>query len=357
MRASTYVYGALVSCLAIALSAPAAYSIGDKHDNGPVTPPAGPSGDASASTLTASVGTSSIKVTQVGGGPGSNAPKALAPVDPNWKPPACWYEPVATPEQLKAAVDQLKKGGDMVQVTPSLSWGEDLMVNSYEKGKPSGPGEASYKNFNLGKDGMFWRGVMNKDMESDMASYSCERTLFWQAANTVPKDSHAPTPEVLASYAYDRIKVPDTKIELKPAAQSTVNLPTWVWSEKGRFKDVKVRAELPHTNLWAETTAKPVSLHLEAGTPDAETYPASGECPINDDGSIGAPYSKGDADKTPPCGITYLRATNGKAYQLKASVTWQISWTGSGGANGDLPDGAFESTQDMNVQEIQSVNR
>lgn len=29
---------------------------------------------------------------------------------------------------------------------------------------------------------------------------------------------------------------------------------------------------------------------------------------------------------------------------------------GSGGAIGDLPDGTFETTQDMNVQEIQSIN-
>ena len=30
---------------------------------------------------------------------------------------------------------------------------------------------------------------------------------------------------------------------------------------------------------------------------------------------------------------------------------------GSGGAKGDLPDGTFETTQDMTVQEIQSINR
>jgi hypothetical protein len=36
---------------------------------------------------------------------------------------------------------------------------------------------------------------------------------------------------------------------------------------------------------------------------------------------------------------------------MSVSVTWQITWTGC-----DLPDGIFEITQDMNVQEIQSVN-
>ncbi|MFI7322422.1 hypothetical protein [Streptomyces venezuelae] len=42
---------------------------------------------------------------------------------------------------------------------------------------------------------------------------------------------------------------------------------------------------------------------------------------------------------------------------LKASFTWEISWKGTGGAKGDLPDGTFETTQDMTVQEIQSINR
>ncbi|WP_406488708.1 hypothetical protein [Streptomyces phaeochromogenes] len=63
-----------------------------------------------------------------------------------------------------------------------------------------------------------------------------------------------------------------TEIGLKPEAEFTVNLPTWVWLDKCTFQEVKVRAELPGTNRWA----KPVTLHLEPGTEDAETYPASG---------------------------------------------------------------------------------
>ena len=139
--------------------------------------------------------------------------------------------------------------------------------------------------------------------------------------------------------------------------KSTVNVPTWVWQNKGAFNEVKVRAELPNTGLWAETTAKPIALHLNPGTADAETFPASGECTINEDGSIGAPYAKGDAGKIPPCGVKYLRATNGAPYRLKASITWQIFWEGTGGAKGDLPDGTFETTRDMAVQEIQAINR
>ncbi|WP_434594751.1 hypothetical protein [Streptomyces sp. A5-4] len=357
MRSSTKVGAAvLASVLTLVLcpTAAFAYGEGDKHQN---NPPDGPSGGSSGNMLTARAGQTSIKVTQVSGGKSGKSPKSLAPVDPNWKPPACWYEPVATPEQLKAGVERLKAGGDLVPVTPSLSWGEQLMVDHYEKGEPQTGGDG-YKDFNVGKDGKFWRGVINENMADDPRSYDCERNLFWQDANTVPDDKNAPTPEVLAGYAYDKIKVPETEIELKPAARSTVNLPTWVWLDKGTFDEVRVRAELPGTNVWAQTTAKPVSLHLEPGTDDAQTYPASGECVFNGDGSIGTPFTEGSSDAPPPCGITYRRSSNGAPYQLKASVTWEISWVGTGGAGDDtLPDGIFETTQDMNVQEIQAINR
>jgi hypothetical protein len=110
-------------------------------------------------------------------------------------------------------------------------------------------------------------------------------------------------------------------------------------------------------NIQATTTAKPVSLKLEPGTPDAETYPASGECTINDDGSIGEPYAEGKSDRTPPCGVKYLRSSGDGTYKLRATITWEINWTGTGGTGGDLPNGTFGNDQDVTVQEIQSVNR
>ncbi|MCX4907974.1 hypothetical protein [Streptomyces sp. NBC_00878] len=323
---------------------------------GKETRPPGPAGGADDKALSASV--SRIRVTQVSGPTGGKR-GSISSTDVNWTPPPCWYEPVLTPEQLKALAETNSLG----YVSPHTSWGgEKLWTDHYRDGKDAynykdgslTPVEG-YDNYNIGKDGYFWRGVA-PDM-ADPESYDCERVMFWQNAGEVPAVPNAPTPETLAEYAYDKVEVPDTEIELRPEGKSTVNLPTWVWLDKGTFQEVKVRAELPNTNLWAETTAKPVALHLEPGTEDAETFPAGGDCEINEDGSIGTPYVKGDADRTPPCGITYLRATSGGPYKLSASVTWQITWEGAGGTGGDLPDGTFETTQDMNVQEIQSINR
>lgn len=337
-------------------------SSGTAHANdtpGVGTPqPPSSSGGSHGKDVYASATYSHIKVRQISGPTGGKR-GSLSSVDVNWKPPACWYEPVFTGQELKDFVNRTDGKGD---VGIHESWyGKSLWTDHYRDGKPDSnfDDESStaegYKNYNIGKDGYFWRSVAPD--ESDPASWDCGKIMFWQDVNVVPRVAHAPTPKMLAEYAYNKVEVPDTEIELKPATKSTVNVPTWVWLDKGKFKEIKVRAQLPRTDLWAETTAKPIALHLAPGTQDAETYPASGDCTINDDGSIGTPYVKGDAGKTPPCGIRYLRATDGTPYQLKASITWQISWEGTGGAKGDLPDGTFDTTQDMNVQEIQSINR
>ncbi|EFL34124.1 secreted protein [Streptomyces viridochromogenes DSM 40736] len=346
-------WGAALGAATVLCTGGLAHADGPAQDTtSPSAPP--PSGNANDREVSAAV--SRIKVTQESG-PTGGKQGTLSSTDVNWEPPPCWYEPVMTPEQLK----KFSETGDALgHVSPHASWGgKKLWTDHYRDGKDAYNYEdesmvtrKGYKDYNLGKDGYFWRGVAR-----DQDSYDCERVMFWQDAGEIPDVPNAPTAETLADYAYNKVKVPDTKVELKPEAKSTVNLPTWVWLDKGTFKDVKVRAELPNTNLWAETTAKPVALHLQPGTEDAEVFPASGDCEINDDGSIGTPYTKGSANETPPCGIRYLRATDGTPYHLSASITWQITWEGSGGTGGDLPDGTFETTQDMNVQEIQSINR
>ncbi|MDX3454242.1 hypothetical protein PV396_20215 [Streptomyces sp. ME02-8801-2C] len=324
----------------------------------PATPP---TGGADGNELYASASYSNIKVTQVSGPTGGKR-GALAAVNTTWTPPPCWYEPGFTPEQLKTFSETVAAGN----ISTRIGWyGSKLWTDFFRDGKStfnyydttdgSGGTVKGFDDYNVGKKGYFWRGVAADT--TDPFSWDCNRIMFWEPAGVIPKIAHAPTPKTLAEYAYDKIEVPSTEIELRPTAKSTVNLPTWVWLDKGTFQDIKVRAELPNTGLWAETTAKPVALHLDPGTADAATYPPSGDCTINEDGSIGTPYTAAKASEAPPCGITYLRATDGTPYQLKASVTWEITWQGSDGTGDRLPNGTFETTQDIAVQEIQSVNR
>ncbi|MBB6076145.1 hypothetical protein HNR57_002050 [Streptomyces paradoxus] len=220
-----------------------------------------------------------------------------------------------------------------------------------------------YKDYNVENDGkgMFWAGVENPDEPDYLKRTSCTDLPFWVENGDAPPPQYeeAISPEILAALAYQHMQLPDTKVTLAPEANTKVNLPTWAWLDKAVFDEVQATAALnvPGFNIQATTTARPVSLKLEPGTEDAVTYPASGECVLNADDSIGEPYAKGKADETPPCGIRYLRSSGDGTYKLRATITWDINWTGSGGAGGDLPNGTFGNEQAVTVQEIQAVNR
>ncbi|MFB7932957.1 MULTISPECIES: hypothetical protein [Streptomyces] len=283
--------------------------------------------------------------------PGTKAkdsgPVASTAVD--WEPPACWYEPYWKAKDFKnfneAKWSMYKSAGGKPEGLADVQ-------ARYKKGHP-------YKDFNVAKndEGMWWVAVKNPEMKDDPAAKTCTRDPFWVDNGKNPGVPQAIDTETLAGLAHQRTVVPPTKVSLAPQGKSTVNAPTWIWLDKGAFKPVSVTASLPGTGLWATTTAKPVSLHIDPGTEDAESLPASGECGINDDGSIGEPYARGKAELTPPCGVRYLRSSGDGSYPLEATLTWEISWEGSGGTGGDLPNGTFATTTQVPVQEYQAVNR
>ncbi|MFF4253160.1 hypothetical protein ACFY1L_18330 [Streptomyces sp. NPDC001663] len=276
----------------------------------------------------------------------------VTPVN-DWTPPACWYEP-------RSAADFSKYVEGMYNETINTpgqanyakqSVGE--FRNTYKDG--------TYKNYNLDKkdEGNWWVAVRDESRWMEPEAQACDKAPFWVEDGGTPPVKNAVTPQVLAELAYNRLQLPTTEVTLAPTDTTKVNLPTWAWLDKAKFKEVSVTAAINvgGLNIQSTTTAKPVSLKLEPGTTDAETYPVSGECTINADGSVGEPYAKGKSSETPPCGIKYLRSSGNGTFKLRATVTWEIAWTGTGGAGGDLPDGTFGNDQAVTVQEIQAVNR
>ncbi|WTZ46602.1 hypothetical protein OG241_23005 [Streptomyces sp. NBC_01390] len=283
--------------------------------------------------------------------------------DVNWTPPPCWYAPYLGAKDFKA---KMSKSLDDSLNTPGMGGTAGSALGDVQRhyeddyGWTDTPG---YKDYNVDKDGegMFWAGVENPNEPDVLKRTSCTDLPFWVENGETPpaRYEQAISPEILAGLAYQHMQLPDTKVTLAPAANTKVNLPTWAWLDKAVFDEVQATAALnaPGFNIQATTTAKPVSLKLEPGTADAEIYPASGECAINADGSIGEPYAQGKSNQTPPCGLKYLRSSGDGTYKLRATITWDIAWTGTGGAGGDLPDGTFGSEQAITVQEIQAVNR
>ncbi|MGV9454711.1 hypothetical protein [Streptomyces sp. NPDC003635] len=283
--------------------------------------------------------------------------------DVNWTPPPCWYAPYLGAKDFK---EKMSKDIDGQMSAPGMGGHAGAALSELQRhyedeyGWTDTPG---YKDYNVEKDGegMFWAAVENPDEPDILKRSSCNDLPFWVDNGEAPPPQYeqAITPEILAALAYQHMQLPDTKVTLAPEAITKVNLPTWAWLDKAVFDEVQATAAInaPGFNLQATTTAKPVSLKLEPGTADAETYPASGECTIDEDGSIGEPYAKGKADQTPPCGLKYLRSSGDGTFALQATITWEITWTGTGGAGGDLPNGTFGNDQAVTVQEIQAVNR
>nr|WP_234310059.1 hypothetical protein [Streptomyces sp. NRRL S-475] len=293
-----------------------------------------------------------------GGGTGN-----VTSTDVNWTPPPCWYAPYLGAKDFKK---EMSKHIDSQLKAPGMGGTAGSAIGETQRHYEDGygwSGSPGYKDYNVENDGkgMFWAGVENPDEPDYLKRSSCTDLPFWVENDEAPPPRYeeAISPEILAALAYQHMQLPDTKVALAPEATTKVNLPTWAWLDKAVFDEVQATAALnvPGFNIQATTTAKPVSLKLEPGTKDAVMYPASGECVINADDSIGEPYAKGKADETPPCGIRYLRSSGDGTYKLRATITWEINWTGTGGAGGDLPNGTFGNEQAVTVQEIQSVNR
>jgi enoyl reductase len=300
------------------------------------------SGDASDDgTLSSKVGAIVYDRSKNGTGSAVGPVTATTP----WTPPACWYAPKYTPAALKAYLEPIWAAG-----STGDQWDSEQR-DRYVNGHP-------YKDFNQDKDGKgyWWDSYVNESFPPGWDK--CTEPIFWVDKGDPPPANveNAVTPKILGELAYNEIRVPSTKVTLAPANATKVNLPTWAWLDGAQFKPVSVTASIPVLGISATTTAEPVSLKIDPGTADAQTYPASGVCQING-GRIGEPYAKGKADQTPPCGVKYLRSSGNGTYPLKATITWKIHWIGSDGTGDDLPDGAFGATQNVTVQEIQAVNR
>jgi enoyl reductase len=328
--------------LALVLQPSPAYA--DWPPGGQTQFPSGPSGNASGSQISATAAGIRYDTSENGSGPTVGG---LAPTT-NWTPPPCWYAPTYTPQQFQKESETIWS-----EQSVGYEW-VNTQRDRYVNGHP-------YKNFNLDRTGKgyWWTGIPNPDRIADPAALSCTAPTFWvDNGQSPPPIQNVISPQVLAGLAYAKVRVPNPAIDLSPAGKQTVNLNTWAWAGKATFKPVSVTASVPVLNISATTTATPIALHIDPGTQNATVYPASGDCPINADGSIGTPYTLADGNNIPPCGLTYLHTTtNSGPYQFKATIRWKINWTGTGNTGGTLPDGTFGTTTPLTVQEIQTVVR
>jgi hypothetical protein len=139
------------------------------------------------------------------------------------------------------------------------------------------------------------------------------------------------TPQQLLVQALDELTVPRLQPVTAPprGTDGLVGLPEWFWVPAGEWhaRSVTVTAG----SVWATAIAAPLGLEIE---------PGAGLSPVSCAGP-GTAYNgrKPSAQQHTGCSYTYQRPSAGQpenVYHASLTVTWRVSWTGSGGAGGVL---------------------
>jgi hypothetical protein len=155
---------------------------------------------------------------------------------------------------------------------------------------------------------------------------------------------------VLAALVRQILVLPSPVIQSSPAPGSLqlTRLPTWLWISHTVWTPKSKTATVPGESVTA--TATPVSVVWHSG--DGSTVTCHGP---------GIPYTSAysPSSASPDCGHTYTRSSAGQpggAYHVTATITWDITWTGTGGAGGALPPLFTTAAMAFRVAESQAVN-
>ena len=159
-----------------------------------------------------------------------------------------------------------------------------------------------------------------------------------------------PAPGALAQLAVKYLRLPDPVIRASPApgALQLTRLPVWLWVAANAWQPQSKTAQVPGESVTA--TATPVSAAWSMG--DGTTVTCKGP---------GTPYAAGDnpSAASPTCGYTYDQSSAGQpggAYRVTVTITWDITWQGTGGAGGALAPLETVAAAQFRVAESQALN-
>ena len=165
------------------------------------------------------------------------------------------------------------------------------------------------------------------------------------------------TPAQLAQRALKSLTIPKPTTGMSPDGRlkdgrtyTVVKAFTWFWSDSATYKTLTARAAVGA--VWAQVTVTPTALTFKPG--DGGN---TASCP-----GPGRPWVAGKdsqwASAPGGCDYAYPRSTYGYPNgELTATygITWTVTWTGSGGANGTLPDITTTTNPTFAVAEAQAV--
>lgn len=182
------------------------------------------------------------------------------------------------------------------------------------------------------------------DLNALLASNGCPFAL----ASLVP-----PSPAELAQRALAGFVLPSPSGHRSPSESLTydgypftyVNLWLYFWTGSGTWEALSATARAGGN--WATVTAKPVSLEFD---------PGDGSPPVACSGP-GRAWTDADGNSAPrdgACGYQYGKVTSQPVTSTQ-TITWRLSWIGSGGTGGRFPDRSTSTSGQLQVLQIQTV--
>jgi hypothetical protein len=159
-----------------------------------------------------------------------------------------------------------------------------------------------------------------------------------------------PAPGALAKVAVKYLRLPDPVIRSSPApgALQLTRLPVWLWVAANAWTPQSKTAQVPGEAVTA--TATPVSAAWAMGNGTTVTCKGPGTAYTAPDNPSAA---------SPTCGYTYDRSSAGQpggAYRVTVTITWDITWAGTGGAGGALAPLQTVAAGEFRVAESQALN-
>jgi hypothetical protein len=188
-------------------------------------------------------------------------------------------------------------------------------------------------------------------------------TVVWVPAEGGALGVPRVSPGELAVQAANYLPLPAPAVRHSPdrahgRPQTIVGLETWLWVDRSTFAEL--RQSTSAGGVSATVTARPVSTVWRTGSPDAPGVVCPGP---------GVPYDtrRGAEGQSTYCSTVYARSSadrpqTGPAPEDRffigtATTVWRISWVGTGGAAGALPDLRRTSAFPLAAAEIQAVNQ
>jgi hypothetical protein len=174
--------------------------------------------------------------------------------------------------------------------------------------------------------------------------------VVWVPNGITPNGGPVVTPAQLAQQAYNRLRLPLPRPEFNPKRSSSagaatlVTIPTWFWVDNWSGASQRTRAGA----VWAAVTAEPVS---------TEWDPGDGSRPVRGAGA-GVAWREGVGESASACAYAYRRSSADQPsnrYTGRVTVTWRVTWRGSGGAGGTLPLMSRQVAFGIAVMERQTV--